>query len=105
MTTSTTESTAPKTERKPTTTGRCHICGSGSCAHWRFAALDEDKRVDVDALLKAHGVTPAIVEHDAEGKVTGGAAVLVPMESKPSATYTKHGGRVAPLPVRKATRR
>lgn len=100
-----TTTTPPKTERKPTTTGRCHLCGSGSCLHWRFAALDEDKRVDMGALMSAHDVTPATVEHDGEDKVTGGATPLVPMESKPSATFTKHNGRVAPLPVRKAVRR
>ena len=90
---------------KSTTAGPCILCGSGSCKEWRFAALTVDKHVDQDALLKAHKVTPVEVHHDEDGKPTeGGAVPLVPVADKPSKSFTKHGGRVAPLPQRKVAR-
>lgn len=86
--------------------GTCLICGSGSCPLWRCAALTEDRHVDASALMVAHGVEPAEVAHDEKGQPTSGGAVpLVPMPPKQSALYKKHGGRIAPIPVRKGPRR
>lgn len=79
---------------KVTTIGPCHICGSGSCAIWRHAAVDSEGVVDGDALHVAHGIV-----HDPE------AVPLVPMVEKPTVTYQKHKGRVAPLPMRQKGRR
>ncbi len=92
---------------KPTTTGPCLLCGSGSCPTWRFAALTEEGHVDHGALLTAHKVTPAEVKHDDEGNVIvgdGSAPVLVPMAAKETASHKRNGGRVGPLQVRKARR-
>lgn len=93
-----------KDDPKPTTTGPCLICGSGSCAIYRFAALTEEKHVDHGALLAAHKVKPAEVVHDEEGNpVVGedgkypGAVPLEPMTTKPSKSFHRNGGRIGPL--------
>lgn len=98
---------ATKTEpRKVTTHGMCPLCGSGSCLIWRHAALTPDGHVDSEALMAAHGVEPDVVEHDEKGNPTkDGALPLVPMAMKESGLYRKHGGRIAPLPMKKGARR
>lgn len=96
--------TAQQEAPRPTTTGACVLCGSGSCKFWRFAVLTADKHVDMGALHTAHDIAPAEVEHDAAGKVIGGAVQLVPMAAAQTASHKKNGGRIAPLPVRKARR-
>lgn len=96
-----------KAEPKPTTTGTCLLCGSGSCQVYRFAALTEERHVDHGALLKAHGITPAEVVHDDKGEIVvgedgkhPGATPLTPMEAKPTVSFRKNKGRVGPLPVK-----
>lgn len=85
---------------KSTTIGACHLCGSVSCRHWRFAALTEDGHVNQDALYAAHDVKPDVVEHDADGKVTGGATPILPMTSIETTSHKRNKGRVGPLPVK-----
>lgn len=77
--------------------GRCHVCGGGSCPHWLNAveievtAKHEDGKpyvggahIDGEALVAAHGIKP------------GDGPVLVGMEPKATASFSKNGGRVMP---------
>lgn len=99
MTEKRTSGTSPKRH------GRCHVCGGGSCRHWMNAVtvdLDGAPHIDAAALVSAHGIKPG------EGPALTRAHEdpsqpdinLTGMDSRPTVSFQKNGGRVGPMRVK-----